>query len=269
MLVVAGAGTGKTTVLTRRIGRLIAENHARPGEILALTYTDNAAREMRERVQAEVGGNTSELQVCTFHAYCNNLLIRRSRKFGVLDDTDLWIYLRRRIRELRLHYFVRAANVGKFLHDLLDFMRRCHDELVGPEKYAEYVQRLEQGELPIPRVCKSKEVGTLSDEEVLGRCREIAAVFAKVETMLREENLGTFSHMITRAYELLRGDAQLLAQERERARFILVDEFQDANFAQVKILQNLAGEEQNVFAVGDPDHVPGVASQSRAVGTDW
>jgi len=253
MLVVAGAGTGKTTVLTRRIGRLIAENHARPGEILALTYTDNAACEMRERVQAEVGGNTSELQVCTFHAYCNNLLIRRSRKFGVLDDTDLWIYLRRRIRELRLHYFVRAANVGKFLHDLLDFMRRCHDELVGPEKYAEYVQRLEQGELPIPRVCKSKEVGTLSDEEVLGRCREIAAVFAKVETMLREENLGTFSHMITRAYELLRGDAQLLAQERERARFILVDEFQDANFAQVKILQNLAGERQNVFAVGDPD----------------
>ncbi len=253
MLVVAGAGTGKTTVLTRRIAGLVAGNLANPDEILALTYTDNAAREMRERVQSEVGGNTSGLQVTTFHAYCNNLLIRSGNGFGVLDDKDLWIYLRRRIRDLHLNYFVRAANVSKFLDDLLDFMRRCQDELAGPERYAEYVRRLERGELPIPRVCKTKEADMLTDEEVLGRCREIAEVFAAVERMLREENLGSFGHMITRAYELLRQDAQLLAQERERARFILVDEFQDANFAQVKILQNLAGEEQNIFAVGDPD----------------
>src|SRR5690242_9968112 len=72
MLVVAGAGTGKTTVLTRRIARLTQEAHAKPEEILALTYTDNAAREMRERVQSELGGRVdiSRLQVTTFHAYC-------------------------------------------------------------------------------------------------------------------------------------------------------------------------------------------------------
>jgi len=253
MLVVAGAGTGKTTVLTRRIARLIREGHARPDEILAVTYTDNAAKEMRERVQAEVGGNITGLQVETFHAYCNNLLIRCGKKFEVLDETDLWIYLRKRIRELQLNYFVRAANVGKFLHDLLDFMRRCQDELVGPEKYADYVGRLERGDSRIPRVCKSKDADTLTDDEVLGRCREIAAVFAKVEGMLGRENLGTFGHMITRAYDLLQQDAALLIREREHARFILVDEFQDANFAQVKILQTLAGAEPNVFAVGDPD----------------
>src|SRR4029077_1960867 len=80
-----------------------------------------------------------------------------------------------------------------------------------------------------------------------------ASVFTTVERMLREDNLGTFGHMITRAYELLSQDAELLAEERKRARFILVDEFQDANFAQIKILQMLAGEECNVFAVGDPD----------------
>jgi DNA helicase II / ATP-dependent DNA helicase PcrA len=253
MLVVAGAGTGKTTVLIQRIVRLIRDGHAYPNEILALTYTDNAATEMRERVQAELQGTSSHLQVCTFHAYCNNLLIRRGKQFGVLDDKDLWIFLRRRIRELRLNYFIRAANVSKFLDDLLDFIRRCYDELVGPEKYADYVRRIEKGELPIPRVCKSKDVEALSDDEVLGRCREIASVFAKVEEMLAAENLGTFGHMITRAYDLLKNDADLLAQEREHARFILVDEFQDANFAQIKVLQLLTGEQRNIFAVGDPD----------------
>lgn len=253
LLVVAGAGTGKTTVLTRRLARLIQEGRARPNEVLALTYTDNAAQEMRERVQAEVGRGTSGLQVMTFHAYCNDLLIRNGRRFGVLDDKDLWIYLRKRIRELQLNYFVRAANVSKFLEDLLDFMRRCQDEMVQPEKYAAYVSRLERGELPIPRVCRTKDVDALSDEEVLGRCREIAHVYGKVEQMLDAENLGTFGHMIARAYELLQRDSKVLAQEREHARFILVDEFQDANFAQVKILQTLSGHERNVFVVGDPD----------------
>ena len=252
LLVVAGAGTGKTTVLIRRIVRLI-QGHARPEEILALTYTENAATEMRDRIQAELRGANSRLQVCTFHAYCNNLLIRNGKQFGVLDDKDLWIFLRKRIRELRLNYFVRAANVSKFLDDLLEFIRRCYDELVGPEKYAEYVQGIEKGELPIPRVCKSKDADSLTDEEVLGRCREIAAVFSKVEEMLAEENLGTFGHMITRAYHLLSNDSGLLAHERQHARFILIDEFQDANFAQIKVLQRLAGETRNIFAVGDPD----------------
>ena len=89
-----------------------------------------------------------------------------------------------------------------------------------------------------------------SDEEVLGRCREIASVFATVERMLQEDNLGTFGHMITHAYHLLQQDSDSV---RSRSRFILVDEFQDVNFAQVKVLQRLAGEERNVFAVGDPD----------------
>jgi DNA helicase-2/ATP-dependent DNA helicase PcrA len=253
LLVIAGAGTGKTTVLIRRIANLVRGGHARPDEILALTYTDNAAAEMRERVQAELGSKAKGLQAATFHAYCNNLLIRNGKQFGVLDDYDLWIVLRKRLRELNLKHFVIPANVGKFLHDLLDFMRRCQDDLVGPEQYAQYVQRVERGELPIPRVAKSKEAAALTDEEVLGRCREISRVFTHVESMLREQNFGTFGHMITHAHDLLSNDPALLARERAHARFILVDEFQDSNFAQVKILKNLAGEEQNVFAVGDPD----------------
>jgi DNA helicase-2/ATP-dependent DNA helicase PcrA len=254
MLVVAGAGTGKTTVLTRRIARLIRDGHARADEILAVTYTKNAVQEMRERVRDELRGtNVSGLQIATFHEYCNELLSRYGQQFGVLDDQDLWIYLRKRIPELHLKYFVRAANVSQFLHDLLGFMRRCQDDLVGPEKYAAYARQLERGEVSIPRVSKSKDADDLSDEEVIGRCHEIASVFATVERMLHEDNLGTFGHMITHAHALLEGNPELLAAERRRTRFILADEFQDVNFAQVKILKQLAGEERNVFAVGDPD----------------
>src|SRR5579872_5333721 len=249
MLVIAGAGTGKTSVLTHRIDYLVREGHARPEEILALTYTVNAAEEMRDRVRKLLGGKT--VQATTFHDYCLQLLKRVGKDFGVLDDKDLWIFLRRRIRELRLEHYIRAANIGQFLNDLLDFVSRCHDELVTPARYEEYVSRLERGEVAIPRVGKSKS--ELEPAEVLGRCREIARVFSTMERWLEEENLGTFSHMITRAHKVLHNDDSILEQARRDARFILADEFQDANFAQIKILARLASADGNLFAVGDPD----------------
>src|SRR5271166_1734803 len=248
MLVMAGAGTGKTSVLIHRIARLVQQGHAHPGEVIALTYTVAAAREMRDRLSALLG---KKIHSATFHDYCLELLARAGKNFGVLDEKDLWIFLRKRIHELHLEHYIRAANVGQFLNDLLSFLSRCHDELVTPEKYGEYVASLERGELPVPRVAKSKD--QLSDGEVIARSREIARVFATTETWLRQENLGTFGHMITRAYDLLTTDENLLAAERARARFILVDEFQDANFAQIKVLAALAADEGNVFAVGDPD----------------
>jgi len=270
MLVIAGAGTGKTTVLVQRVANLIREGHARSDEIVALTYTDNSAAEMLARVRAQLQGtNIDGLQACTFHAWCNGLLQLRGAGFNALDDKDLWVFLRRRIRDLRLKHFVRAANVGQFLNSLLEFMRRCHDELVGPADYTRYVVHLERGEFPLPRVARSKHQGDLPKEEIIERCHEIARVFNTVETMLREKNLGTFGHMITNAYHLLKNDAALLEAQRSRTKFLLVDEFQDANFAQVEILSLLAGPEANVFAVGDPDqaiyHFRGASSEAFAL----
>ncbi len=254
MMVLAGAGTGKTTVLIQRIARLIREGHARAHEILALTYTNNAASEMVDRVRRELRDfDLKGLEVCTFHAYCNNLLIRSKNNFDVLDDKQLWVFIRRHIRDLHLNYFVKAANTAKFLDDLLDFIRRCHDELVGPEHYRAYVERLERGEVPLPRVAKSRDADRNTDEEILGRCREIAFVFETVERILRDRNLGTFGHMILRANQTLSEEAALLERERAHARFILVDEFQDANFAQITVLSKLAANTRNIFVVGDPD----------------
>lgn len=248
MLVIAGAGTGKTSVLIHRIARLIEQGHAKPEQVLALTYTVAAAAEMRNRVQSLLG---KKIRCTTFHDFCLDLLTRAGKNFGVLDEKDLWIYLRKRVHELRLEDYVRAANVGEFLSDLINFLSRCHDELVTPEKYADYLLRLEQGELPVPRVSKSKD--QLTDSEIIARCHEISSVFETTERWLREENLGTFGHMMTRAHELLAENGTLLAAEQIHSPFILVDEFQDANFAQIKILSALAGEAANVFGVGDPD----------------
>jgi len=253
MLVVAGAGTGKTLVLTHRIARLIAEGHAEPEEILAVTYTENAARELRERVQTLAGKKARDLRAMTFHGYCYGLLCQNGRPFSVLTREDLFVLLRRRIAQLELRHFIKAANPGEFLDDLLGFFDRCHDELVSAAQYQAYVQRVRAGELPLPRVARSKHLAQLARDEALSRCDEIARIYRMVEGWLTERELGTFGHMIVRAVELLRTNSELLARERKRARFILIDEFQDSNVAQIELAKLLAGEEENIFAVGDPD----------------
>jgi superfamily I DNA/RNA helicase len=170
MLVVAGAGTGKTTVLVERLSRLIRNRHARSDEILALTFADNAAAEMADRVRRELGGsNTKGLRATTFHAYCYGLLQDAGKTFGVLTKEDLWVYLRRRISELRLGRYTRAASPGQFLEALLEFFDRCHDEEVDPAAYRKYIEKLRAGNLPLPRVIGSKLAAAMSRAEVLER----------------------------------------------------------------------------------------------------
>jgi len=256
MLVVAGAGTGKTTVLEQRIAYLIRNLHAAPEEILAVTYTENAAKNLHDRVAnllASENISASGLCASTFHAYCYGVLRKHGEAFQVLNREDLWIYLRRNVAQLPLERFIKAANPGKFLDDLLSFYDRCRDELVRASDYRNYVQRLRAGELPLPRIGRTKEFEELSRDEVVVLCEEIAQVYAKVEQMLAAKNMGTFGDMIADALEILRQDFVLLEQEQKHTRFILIDEFQDSNVAQIELAALLAGAEQNVFAVGDPD----------------
>ncbi len=252
MLVVAGAGTGKTTVLVRRIVNLIRNGNARADEILAVTYSENAADELKKRVAAELGKNIA-LRASTFHAYAFGLLKNSGRSFDVVDNYDLFVYLRRRLHELPLKLFIKAATPGKFLNDLGTFFARCEDELVDVEQYERYVEQVVAGKVPPPRTARSKDAEELPMSELVARCQEIAAVFRRVSNMLSEDNLGTFGQMITGAVRLLESDSAALAEARKNARFILIDEFQDSNVAQIRLAKLLAGGEKNVFAVGDPD----------------
>lgn len=274
MLVVAGAGTGKTTVLARRIAHLIQTETARPDEILAVTYTRNSAAELIRRVAAILYPNLDQqpslypelnrskaakklladgLQAHTFHGYCYKLLHDAGATFALLDDKDLFILLRRRIGEMKLEHYIKAATPGKFLEDLLKFFSSCHDELRTPAEYDNYVARLERHEIPLPRMEKSRRAQDMSEEEILGRCREVARAFRFAEELLHKEGLGTFGHIMTRAVDVLMRRKSVLERAQRRARFILIDEFQDSNVAQIKLASLLAGEAANVFAVGDPD----------------
>jgi DNA helicase-2/ATP-dependent DNA helicase PcrA len=263
MLVVAGAGTGKTTVLTQRIAGLLQQEHAKPHEIVAITYTRNSAHDLVVRLaEAWLGSSDaravrqvreSGVKVGTFHAYCYSLLCDARRRFELIDDQDLYVLLRRDIDELGLEHFITAGDLGKFLRDLLDFFRRCSDELRGPDDYDGYVADLVAGKQKPPRVCSSKQ--TLTDDEAIARCREIARVFRRVNDKLAAAGMGTYGDVITRALALLNDSAhpEWLRRAQDGARFLLIDEFQDSNVAQIKFMKRLAGDEANVFAVGDPD----------------
>lgn len=251
MLVLAGAGTGKTTVLVERIARLIEQQHARPEEILAITFTENAARELVERVEKRLRRRAA-VNARTFNAYCNGVLERNGRGFFVLTKEDVYVFLRQRIDQLGLEKFIKASELGEFLHDLLEFFDRCHEELITPEQFQAYVDGLQAGGT-IPRNCRSKEVEELGDEEMIARWQEIARAYRNSMRLLEEHGLGVFGMQISNAVRLLQSDAGLLEHERRRARFILIDEFQDCNSSNIMLAAMLAGDEQNIFVVGDPD----------------
>lgn len=254
MLVLAGAGTGKTSVLVHRISRLILAKHARPNEIRAFTFTHKAASEIRSRVaKSSAGIAATGLNASTFHGYCYQLLREAGEDFQLLDQCELWTFLRQHVADLPLNRFLRAANPGRFLKDLLAFFDRCSDELVTADVYADYVMRVNRGEMRLPRVAKKKQAEVMTRDEVLERCEEISAIFRTVEKLLAENRLLTFGALVARAAALLTIDHQLLQRERSCARFLLIDEFQDSNHAQIELSRVLAGEAQNVFAVGDPD----------------
>src|SRR5947209_11756812 len=166
MLVRAGAGTGKTTVLVERISRLIVGKHATPEQILAVTYTEEAAREMGERarrqIESKLGpGSAAGLRTSTFHAACQGILKRNDATFEVLDKENLWVYLRRQLdqRRVPLRKFLKAANPAEFLKDFLEFFDRCSDELVDATQYAEFIAALRADRSrPLPRVSAQKEV---------------------------------------------------------------------------------------------------------------
>ncbi len=256
MLVLAGAGTGKTTVLVERIAWLIEQGHAKPEEILAITFTDNAADELKSRVEKRLRRKTpgvkANIWAGTFHAYCFGALKRAGQDFNLLLPEDVYVFLRQRIDQLGLQRFIRPADLGQFLDDLRNFFDRCHEELVGPEQFQQYVDSLRPG-ANVPRNCRSREVEEVGETEIIERWQEIARVYSNAMRLLEREKMGTFGMMIRNAVRLLQSDPELLQRERQKARFILIDEFQDCNSSNIILAELLAGEEKNIFAVGDPD----------------
>jgi DNA helicase-2/ATP-dependent DNA helicase PcrA len=253
LLVVAGAGTGKTRVITERIRNLLETNPELAGEnILGLTFTDKAAGEMLSRVRKAVGERAEGVWLSTFHKFCLEKILRVANPdVQVLDEIDHWILLRRHIGELELNHFKRLADPGEFLNDFVKFFSRCQDELISPDDYQRYVEGLRK-KYEARKKSLDPDQQALEEEE-LARQEELARVYRTSERLLRDRNLLTFGAQLMQAVELLRSDASLLEKLRDQYRYILVDEFQDTNIAQLELLWLLAGDRRNIVAVGDDD----------------
>jgi len=252
LLVIAGAGTGKTRVITERIRHLLAGDSALLGEnILGLTFTDKAAAEMLRRVKRAVGERGKGVTLQTFHAFCKDLLSQHLPDHILLENEDHWILLRRNMARLQLDRFRRLAEPGQFLSDFVDFFSRCQDELVSPADYQRYADGLRE-KLEALKSTLGEEAWRERTEQATLQ-QEVARAYAASEALLREKKSLTFGALLAHAVALLAGDAALRANLRRRFRYILVDEFQDTNIAQLELLWLLSSDSRNVVVVGDND----------------
>src|SRR6516225_2106913 len=143
LLVIAGAGTGKTRVITERIRHLLEADPLLLGEnILGLTFTKKAAGEMKARVVKAVGDRGKGVVLATFHSFCETLLRESDPNRIALEQVDHWILLRRNLARLKLDRYRRLAEPGQFLTDFIQFFSRCQDELVSSEDYQCYADQL-------------------------------------------------------------------------------------------------------------------------------
>jgi len=253
LLVVAGAGTGKTRVITERIRNLLESDPELAGEnILGLTFTNKAAGEMKHRVVKAIGERAEGVWLSTFHKFCLEKILQTANPNLIpLEDVDHWILLRRHIAELELNRFKRLADPGEFLNDFVKFFSRCQDELISPDDYRQYVEGLQQKYEP--RKKSLEPDARAQEEEELARQSELARAYRVSERLLRDRNLLTFGAQLMRAVQVLRSDETLLEKLRDQYHYILVDEFQDTNIAQLELLWLLAGRRRNIVAVGDDD----------------
>ncbi|HSS34554.1 MAG TPA: UvrD-helicase domain-containing protein [Solirubrobacterales bacterium] len=227
LLVLAGAGSGKTRVLTHRIAYLLATGAARPGEILAITFTNKAAAEMRERVGQLIGRSVRAMWVTTFHSSCARMLradaerLGYSRGFTIYDDSDSVRMLKRVMRELGVdpkRYPARAIK---------NKISGAKNQLIDSDTYAE-------------------TVGSVFEEVV-------AEAFPLYEKRMLEANAMDFDDLLVRTVNALELFEEVRERWRRTFRHVLVDEYQDTNHAQYRLLQLLAAEHGNLMVVGDED----------------
>ncbi len=267
LLVVAGAGTGKTQVITRRIAWLIASRRAKPSEILALTFTDKAADEMSVRVDQLVPYGYTDTQISTFHAFGDRIIREFALELGlptdlrVLTRAEVVIFLREHLYEFDLDEYRPLGDPTKFLSALATFFSRCKDEDITPATFGEHADRVaaEAALLATAVAGASEQVtGTEHDAadaaiEDARRQGELARAFATYQRLLAENGCIDFGDQVALALRLVRESAAARTAIAGRFRYLLVDEFQDTNRAQAELVGVLAEPHRNVTVVGDDD----------------
>ena len=258
LLVIAGAGTGKTQVITRRIAWLIATRRARPSEILALTFTDKAAQEMQARVDQLVPYGYADAAISTFHAFGDRLVREFALELGlptdvrVLSRPEVVIFLRERLFAFELDQYRPLGDPTRFLSALATLLSRCKDEDVSPQAYMSHTAGLAAA---VEAAAKSgrdgDELAALAEDS--RRQNELARACARYQDLLRQAGLIDFGDQVALALKLIRESAAARLELQRRFRYVLVDEFQDTNRAQSELVELLAAPHKNITVVGDDD----------------
>ena len=228
LLILAGAGSGKTRVLTHRIAYLVEEKGVSPYEILAITFTNKAAREMKERIQELLGDNQRDLWVSTFHSSCVRILRRDIEKIGyqknfvIYDSTD---------QETVVKECIKSMNLDDKLYNpkaVLGEIGRSKDQLIGPKEY-------------------------ISNNSMDFRKQTIGKLYQMYQEKLRKNNALDFDDLIMKTVELFLTNPTDLRYYQEKFKYVMVDEFQDTNLSQYKLISLLAQKHKNLCVVGDDD----------------
>jgi DNA helicase-2/ATP-dependent DNA helicase PcrA len=242
-LIIAGAGTGKTTVVTERIKNLILSKKIKPDEILALTFTEKAAKEMEERVDIALPYGYTNMWIYTFHSFCDRILraealhIGLDPRYKLMTESESIQLLRNNLFKLNLNYFRPLGNPNKFLSGMLQHFSRLQDEDVDSKEYLKWVGRL-----------KAK---TVEEKEELKKYKELANAYREYEELKVREGRFDFGDLITKTLKLFRERKSVLASYRKQFKYILVDEFQDTNYAQNELVKLLTGKNGNITILAD------------------
>ena len=273
LLIVAGAGTGKTTVVAQRIAWLIEQKKLKTDQVLALTFTDKAAGEMEERVDKLLPYGYLDLWISTFHAFAERILklhaldIGLPTDFKLINQTASWLLIKKNIEKFALDYYKPLGHPTKFIHALIQHFSRCKDEEVYPADYLKYAAELKfdldnmesSGGQARRKKTPSRSAADFADKEEMlplaevARLNEIADAYHVYQQILLDNNSLDFGDLINYTLKLFKTRPQILKKYQQQFQYILVDEFQDTNWAQYELIKLLAKPKNNITVVGDDD----------------
>lgn len=269
LLIVAGAGTGKTTVLTQRVAWLIEKKFARSDEILAMTFTEKAAGEMEERLDRALPYGYTDLWAHTFHSFCQRILESHGIEIGlpvnftIFDETRQWILVHNNFEAFSLDYYRPLGNPTKFIHALLKHFSRLKDEAITPKEYLRYAEDLwlnSDSAQFVSQILSEEERESMNKKEIrelaaqeIKKIQEVADAYHVYQNLLLKNNALDFGDLIHFALRLFSERPKILAQLRAKFKYILVDEFQDTNWAQYELIKILSAPKNNLTVVGDDD----------------
>ena len=247
LLIIAGAGTGKTKVISHRIAYLIASKRAKPEEILAVTFTEKAANEMEERVDILIPYSYSFVEISTFNSFGERVLRNYGIELGyppdfrLLDEVEQAIFFREHLFQFPLDYYRPLSSPTKYIQDILAAIKRLKQEDISPEEYMAYAQA--QHESAADDIEKERALKHL----------EMGRVYQKYQELLKKENKIDFEDQVWLVLHLFRKRPSTLQEFQDKYKYILVDEFQDTNYIQFELLKELAAKYKNLTVCGDDD----------------